>query len=122
MSTPETTEPSDGPLVGSDESLTILGTVTFILGHAVAFFSHVLWPALVAMLGVSGQSIGLSIPPVVNVAVQSVALLFLVGAWFMYLQKIRLSGYSTRRLIVGFILTPISIFVVYQWTKTILGW
>lgn len=103
-----------------DGRLTILGTVTFILGHAVAFFFHVLWPAGIALLGVSGSSWGVSISSGANALIQTVSLLFLLGAWFFFVQKLREHSVTMERLILGTILSIISLFVVYQWSQTVI--
>lgn len=103
-----------------DGLLTILGTVTFILGHAVAFFFHVLWPAVIALLGVSGSSWGMSISTGTNALIQTVSLLFLLGAWVFFVQKLREHSVTTGRLGLGAVLSIISLFVVYQWSQTML--
>jgi hypothetical protein len=98
----------------------VLGTVTFVLGHAVAFFFHVLWPAGIALLGVSGSSWGISISSGANVLLQTVSLLFLLGAWIFFLQKLRERRITMGRVGLGAVLSIISLFVVYQWSQTVI--
>lgn len=103
-----------------DGRLTILGTVTFILGHAVAFFFHVLWPAVIALLGVSNTSWGMSISSGTNALIQTMSLLFLLGAWVFFIQKLQKHSVTMGRIGLGTVLSIISLFVVYQWSQIII--
>lgn len=53
--------------------------------------------------------------------VQSVALLFLHGVWYAYLRNNRSCEMTLRRLGLGGILSVVTVFVVYQWSQTLLS-
>ena len=113
----------DGRSLGTgslDGQFTLLGTIIFFLGHAVAFFFHMLWPAAVAVLGVSGGAWGFSMTVEYNVMLQSLSLIFLLGAWFVFLRKANDHDYTTRRIGLGTVLSLISLFVFYHWGQTMM--
>lgn len=103
----------------TEGGLTLLGTAVFFVGHAIAFFFHVVLPAGLAVLGISGLSMGFEISPEVDVLLQSTAFLLLLGAWFHYLRKFRTAGITACRLGLGALLSAISMFVIYRWLRTI---
>jgi hypothetical protein len=103
-----------------DYQLTYLGAGAFVLGHVVAFFFHVLWPAVVALLGVTSDSWGLSLSAHLNFGIQTLALLFLLGAWIPYFRKFQRLGFDLKQVGFGLVLTGISLFVFYQWIRTMM--
>lgn len=107
-----------GSSASLDSRLTLIGTVTFLFGHAVAFFFHVLWPAAIALVSVSGRSWGISMSSGLNAGIQTLSLVFLIGAWVFFIRKIRNQSFTIGRLGLGAILATISLFVFYQWSLT----
>lgn len=101
--------------------LALAGTVVFFLGHGVAFFVHVILPATLALVGSSSELEQFRLSPEVEIGLQGIALLVLLGAWVSYLRHRTGREWTLRRRGIGVFLALISLVVVYQLVRNLIS-